>query len=99
MRLTVLLIGSTLLALDVAVFAWQTSKADLSNLSPTPSSVSLRFQNAPLAEVISFLAIASGIQLRIAPDVTLPKDPVNLNFSNADFKEVFTLLMTLGNLS
>ena len=109
MRLTASVILAGVLALSVGVLGGcvhastrstgQTSQTDLSNLNPNPEPVTLRFQNAPLVNVISFLGQASGIQIRVAPDVTLPQEPVNINFNNAKFVDVFNFLMNAGKLS
>jgi type II secretory pathway component GspD/PulD (secretin) len=93
-------IVATFLALSVGVLAGQSPQADLSKLAPNSEPITLRFQKAQLADVLSFLSKASGIQIGVTPDVTLPTDPININFNNAKFVDVFKLLVTgAANLS
>jgi type II secretory pathway component GspD/PulD (secretin) len=93
-------IVATFLALSVGVLAGQSPQADLSKLAPNSEPITLRFQKAQLADVLSFLSKASGIQIGVTPDVTLPTDPINVNFNNAKFVDVFKLLVTgAANLS
>jgi type II secretory pathway component GspD/PulD (secretin) len=99
MRLIASVIAAALLAFSVGVLAGQSPQTDLSKLRPNSEPITLRFENAQLANVLSFLSKASGIQIGVTPDVTLPTDPINVNFSNAKFVDVFKLLVTGANLS
>jgi len=45
------------------------------------------------------LSKASGIRIGVTPDVALPADPINLNFNDATFAEVFRFLVTGARLS
>ena len=111
MRLTASVIVATLLAFNVAcrsagqgglrtgVVAGQTRQTDLSKLTPNSEPVTIRFQNAQFIDVISFLGQASGIQIRLAPDVNVPKEPLTINFANAKFANVFNFLVTAAYLS
>jgi type II secretory pathway component GspD/PulD (secretin) len=99
MRLTTSVIVATFLALSVGVLAGQSPQTDLSKLAVNSEPITFRFQNAQLADVLSFLSKASGIQIGVTPDVILPTDPINVNFSNAKFVDVFKLLVTGASLS
>lgn len=69
----------------------------LSKLAPRSESMNLQFQNAPLADVMRFLSVQSGIEFRFSPDVVATR-PMNIHIINAKFEDVFGFLMTAAKL-
>jgi hypothetical protein len=99
MRLAASVIVATLVSLSVGVFAGQSPETDLSKLTPNSEPITLHFESAQVVNVLSFLSKASGIQIGVTPDVTLPTDPISFNFSNAKFVDVFKFLVTGAGLT
>lgn len=84
---------------DLSKLLAPTSQDDLARLAPISGTVTFSFQNTTLPSLLHRLGEASGIDIRLTPDVEALDAPVNFSFQNARFDAVFQVFLQVGHLS